>query len=99
MSYSAERHRLTRYLARGGAVRREDCGGAVGIVWARVSRTGVFYNKLAGDRLVKRRWFTLDGEKFFLIQDHADAWRAEKVAKPENDMPALRRAKGTDRVA
>ena len=39
-TYPASRYRLIRYLAAGGAVRREDNGGNVGTLWYRVSRTG-----------------------------------------------------------
>lgn len=97
MTYPAGRARLIRYLARGGAVRREDCGGAVGVLWCRVSRTGQRYEKLAGDRLTKRGFFVLKGVTYVLTKDYADAWHADKVE--ENDVRGMPATSGAHRVA
>ena len=78
-SYPAGRARLMRYLARGGAVRREDYGGAVGILYCRVSRTGQRYDKLAGDRLADRGFFVLDGKTYVLTTDAANTITAERA--------------------
>ena len=97
-TYPASRYRLIRYLAAGGAVRREDNGGNVGTLWYRVSRTGQRYDKIAGDRLMKRGFFILHGVKYALTKDYADAWSAERI-ETDHAMRAVSGTGRTDRVA
>jgi len=89
-TYPASRHKLVRYLAAGGAVRREDYGGTVGPLWYRVSRTGQRYEKLAGDRLMKRGFFVLNGVTYHLTKDYADAWSAERIEAEDAVRPVRR---------
>jgi hypothetical protein len=89
-TYPASRYRLVRYLASGGAVRREDNGGNVGTLWYRVSRTGQRYDKIAGDRLMKRGFFILHGVKYVLTKDYADAWSAERIETEDAVRPVPR---------
>lgn len=50
---SNARQRLLRYLRRGGVVFREDCGGAVGVVWMAAPRCSRVFETPAGDRLLE----------------------------------------------
>lgn len=50
---TAARLRLIRYLARGGAVVREDIGGVIGVWCCDAGRTGRSFDAAALDRLVE----------------------------------------------
>ena len=50
LARSAQRARLTRFLKRGGVLVRDVCGGAVGVRWARASRTGSDFDAAVCER-------------------------------------------------
>lgn len=56
-----EREFLLSFLKRGGALVREDIGGAIGVRWGRAHRCGPAFDPLACERLLERGC-TIDGQ-------------------------------------
>lgn len=49
-----ERKRAWRYLCRGGVVIREEIGGAIGVRWARATRSGAALDPACLERWVQK---------------------------------------------
>jgi hypothetical protein len=65
----AARRRLIRYLARGGAVIREEVGGCIGVRCCGAARTGREFDPEALDRLIAQGGATVNREPRQLVRD------------------------------